>query len=94
MPTFKPYTRRQLDMMLIYLRDAIYTPVSDLEITAWRTAEPVPFQERFSGEELHLKPGDKWGKLFDCAWFRFAGAVPSQAASKQVVLLLAVNGEM
>ena len=94
MPTFKPYTQHQLERMLFFLRDAVYTPLADLEITAWRTREPVPFRERFKGEELHLKPGDKWGDLFDCAWFRFRGAVPEAAASKNIVLLLDVSGEM
>jgi hypothetical protein len=37
----------------------IYTPLVPLEITAWRTAEPVSFSERFSGEELHLSIGDR-----------------------------------
>ena len=73
MPHFSAYTHRYTEDMLSAVRDAIYTVAAELEITAWRTAEPVPFEQRSSGEELHLHIGDKWGKLFDCAWFRFRG---------------------
>lgn len=70
-----------------------YTPVADLRITAWMTAEPVPYANRETGTEAELKAGDAWGGLFDCAWMRFRGQVPSEAAGKQVVLLIDVNGE-
>jgi alpha-mannosidase len=94
MPDFKPYTRRELDYGLSMIGKAIYTTVAPLQITAWRTAEPVPYAQRRSGAELHLKIGDKWGDLFDCAWFNFTGQVPPAAAGQTVVLLLDVNGEM
>jgi alpha-mannosidase len=94
MPTFTPFTRRQLDRALDMIADAIYVPVAPLEITAWRTREPVPYSQRQSGEEIHPALGESWGKLFDCAWFRFTGIVPEAAAGQIVVLLLDVNGEM
>lgn len=94
MPDFTPYTVRQLDLCLKAIEERIYTVVGGLEIIAWRTAEPVPFEQRCSGQELHLKVGDKWGDLFDCAWFRFRGVTPAAAAGQPVVLLLDVNGEM
>lgn len=76
------------------LREAIYRPVSSLQVEAWVTEEPVPFAERMQGERLALAPGDRWGKLWDCAWFRFAGVVPASAAGHKVVLLIDVNGEL
>lgn len=94
MPDFIPYTKRNLDDFLPILGKAVYTIVSELDIAAWRTTEPVPYDQRQSGEALALKPGDPWGKLFDCAWFHFTGQVPESAAGKSVVLLLDVNGEM
>ena len=54
----------------------------------------MPFERRCSGQELRLRVGDKWGDLFDCAWFRFRGRVPDEAAGQPAVLLLDVNGEM
>ena len=87
----KRHTLREVERRL---RDAMYSPVGELTVEAWVTQEPVPFEERQSGKHLELKPGDKWGGLFDCAWFRFTGAVPPETAGREVVLLLDVNGEM
>jgi alpha-mannosidase len=72
---------------------AVYATVAPLAVTAWTTREPVAYPRRRSGRKLTLQPGDKWGNLFDCAWFHFAGRVPAAAAGKQVVLLIDVNGE-
>lgn len=94
MPNFLHYTKRNLDEVLPILGGYIYTVLSELNIQAWRTPEPVPFAQRQTGEALELKPGDVWGSLFDCAWFHFTGQIPEAAAGKPVVLLLDVNGEM
>ena len=94
MPRFTPYTEPQLTQALSRIAEAVYSPVAPLDIVAWRTPEPVPFEQRQSGEELSLKVGDTWGQLFDCAWFRFSGSVPPAATGLHVVLLLDVNGEM
>jgi alpha-mannosidase len=93
-PNFAPYTVRQLDFVLKQIGEAIYTVVGELDIQAWCTREPVLFTERRSGEERALSVGDKWGDLFDCAWFHFTGTVPETAAGKKVVLLIDVNGEL
>jgi alpha-mannosidase len=94
MPIYAPFTKRQLRETLNYIGAAVYVTVSKLDIHAWWSAEPVPFPERMGGEPLHLDVGDKWGDLFDCAWFHFTGTVPETAAGKHVVLMLDVNGEM
>lgn len=94
MPDFTPYTRVDMDYTLRSIGQAVYTKVGELSITAWRTPEPVPYNQRTSGEELHLKIGDSWGGLFDCAWFHFTGQVPEAVKGLPVVLLLDVNGEM
>ena len=41
MPTFIPYTRHQLSAVLAQIKDIIYTVLAPLEISAWRTGEPV-----------------------------------------------------
>jgi alpha-mannosidase len=94
MSDFLPYTVKDLERSLSTIEKQIYSRVGDLDITAWRTSEPVPFDQRCSGQELHLRVGDKWGDLFDCAWFQFRGEIPAAAAGQPVVLLLDVNGEM
>ncbi len=88
------WTRRGLEKAQKAIFDSVYTKVSELEVTAWRTAEPVPFEQRSKGKALKLKTGDVWGKLFDCAWFNFKGQVPKELAGHKVVLLLDVNGEL
>lgn len=77
-----------------HLLERVYTEVGRLDITAWCTPEPVPWADRRSGEERQLNPGDRWGTLFDCAWFRFTGSVPAAAAGRRLVALIDVNGEL
>ncbi|OWR29822.1 alpha-mannosidase [Saccharibacillus sp. O23] len=76
------------------LRGAIYEPVGTLRTTAWVTKEPVPYEERTSGIRKEIGPGDVWGELWDCAWFRFAGTVPESVAGSRAVLLIDINGEL
>ena len=90
---YNKHTKTQLSQLLPRIGNAIYEPIADLKITAWRTKEPVPFDQRQSGEKLNLKVGDKWGDLFDCAWFHFTGQAPKSAAGKKVVLMIDLSGE-
>ncbi|MGG6310260.1 alpha-mannosidase [Paenibacillus macerans] len=76
------------------LQNYIYEPVSSLTVTAWVTKEPVTYANRESGSRVELKPRDKWGELWDCAWFHFQGEVPALAAGRKVVLLIDINGEL
>lgn len=76
------------------LQSCIYEPVSSLGVTAWVTKEPVKYEDRITGTSIKLKPGDKWGNLWDCAWFHFQGEVPASAAGAKVVLLIDINGEL
>jgi alpha-mannosidase len=94
MPTFTPYTKHQLDYALNLIGEHIYTIIAPLDIQCWPSREPTPFILRADGSSKTLKVGEKWGNLFDCAWFRFTGTVPATAKGKRVVLLLDVNGEM
>ncbi len=87
------HTKTQLEIVLQKIERAIYQPIADLKITAWRTKEPVPFEQRTSGQKLILGIGDRWGELFDCAWFCFEGKIPESAAGQKVVLLIDLNGE-
>ncbi len=75
------------------IKSNIYNPVGELEVTAYNTPEPVPFEQRTSGDRLSLKPGQRWGQLFDCAWFNFKGKIPAEAVGKNVVLLIDLSGE-
>lgn len=79
---------------LARLQEYIYRPIAGLEVEAWVTKEPVPYAERRSGRHARLQPGDKWGELWDCAWFHFQGTVPDTAAGQKIVLLIDINGEL
>ncbi len=92
-----PYEKiknEKLHQMKAFIEGKIYNKIASLEVEAWVTKEPARFSERNKGTYLQLSAGDKWGELWDCAWFRFAGRVPNQAKGEKIVLLIDVNGEL
>ena len=93
MPYFKLHKKMELDALVERIKEAVYTPIAKLSVTAYVTREPVPYAQRQNGNPLALTPGEKWGNLFDCAWFHFTGMVPADAKGQSVVLLIDVNGE-
>ncbi|MBB3072106.1 alpha-mannosidase [Paenibacillus baekrokdamisoli] len=84
----------QLRSMLDRIKEHIYVPLSELKVEAWVTPEPIRYEERQSGSKVSLTAGDRWGQLWDCAWFHFTGVVPAQEKEVKVVLLIDVNGEL
>lgn len=94
MPNFRNHTKDELNGVLEKIREARYEIIGELSITAWVTEEPVSFNNRKTGEKKELRTGDKWGNLFDCAWFHFTADVPRKAKDKKIVLLIDVNGEL
>ncbi|HEY3283570.1 MAG TPA: glycoside hydrolase family 38 C-terminal domain-containing protein [Armatimonadota bacterium] len=93
MPYYLPQKQHELSELARRIENAVYTPIGELEMAAWRTPEPVPFDQRETGERITPKPDEKWGSLWDCAWFHFTGEVPDSADGKPVVLLIDLNGE-
>lgn len=91
---YEPIRPERLKQMLNKLREAIYEPIAELEVTAWVTSEPVSYEERMSGTKVTLTQGEKWGDLWDCAWFRFAGRLREGERHQNAVLLLDVSGEL
>ncbi len=92
-----PYETIRIDKLMhmkAVIAERIYQKIQPLEVEAWMTKEPVSFDERMSGEHIHLSAGDRWGNLWDCAWFHFTGDVPASAKGKKLVLLIDVNGEL
>ena len=76
------------------VQDRVYTTVAPLELEAWVTPEPVPFGERTAGTPVRPQVGQSWGKLWDCAWFRFRGTVPDRAGGLPTVLRIDLSGEL
>ncbi|HHY81372.1 MAG TPA: alpha-mannosidase [Clostridiales bacterium] len=75
------------------IESRIYEVIGELNAVAWITPEPVPYKDRTSGTRKEIKIGEKWGDIWDCAWFHFTGIVPPMAFGKKVVLLIDLNGE-
>ncbi|TAH73697.1 MAG: alpha-mannosidase [Anaerolineaceae bacterium] len=75
------------------LEQGVYHTVAELSMEAYRTKEPVSFNEKKSGQYFIPKVGETWGELFDCAWFHFTGRVPGAAEGEKTVLLIDFSGE-
>ncbi len=78
---------------VVNLKNRVYTKICDLQMTAYTTKEPVPYQQRKSGNKISVLPGESWGQLFDCAWFHATASLPEMATGKKVVLVIDLNGE-
>lgn len=75
------------------LFDEVYTVVGTFSAEAWCTAEPVPFGEKTSGHFLGaVRPGERWGKGWDCAWMKLTADLPEHPDG-DLVMLLDVGGE-
>jgi alpha-mannosidase len=93
MPYYKKHTISYLGTIIDKVKSLIYKPVAELSAEAWITPEPVSFSNRMTGEKAGISTGEKWGNLWDCAWFNFTGEVPQSAAGNKVVLLIDLSGE-
>lgn len=85
--------KQNLDVVKKRIESSIFTPLAELEATAWITKEPVSFKERFLGEKKIIKVGHSWGTIWECAWFNFKGVVPKEGNGKNIVLLIDISGE-
>ena len=65
-----------MDERLNRLFKEIYTPIAAFEVTAYITDEPLPYSQRMNGEKRALSEGERWGKLWDCAWMNMKATVP------------------
>ena len=93
MPYFENKMMQYIEDTIVIMRKKIYVPVSILESEAWVTHEPAQYNLRTQGSYKKLEVGDKWGDLWDCAWFHFQGLIPASEAGNHVVALLDVSGE-
>lgn len=73
------------------LENKMYESISPLNCEVWKTAEPVPFEDRNKGEYLRPAAGDVWSDtVFDCGWFHITGEVPDK---ENAVCLVDISGE-
>lgn len=71
---YEPIRLGHLNQMLSKLREAIYEPIAQLNVKAWVTPEPVPFEERMSGQQITLSQGEHWGSYGIVPGFVLQGA--------------------
>ncbi len=93
MPYYRKNTLDRIEKMFRRLQLSYYRKISDLDVTAYVTEEPVPYAERYSGKEKRLGIGDVWGDLFDCAWFHFTGKLPEGYSQDECSLRIDISGE-
>jgi len=76
---------------LMRIRKRIYTRVSTLTAEILRSPEPIAFEDIDRSAFVPLRDGTAWGKVFDCAWLRITGTVPTGVTAPLV--LLGIRGE-
>lgn len=81
------------EKLLNALKSEIYTKISDLHAEYAVTREPVTYENGKSLVYKKIRPGEKWGELWDCAWFRFRGMLPDGTNPENAVLIIDVAGE-
>lgn len=74
------------------LKKAAVTTLWPLSAECCPSNEPIPFEKVPELTFLPAKKGDPWGGMFECAWFRFTGKVPS-GGREDLALVLDVGGE-
>ena len=94
MPNPRDYTSHDHLAFVQRLLSERFVILGDLAIEAWTSPEPLPFAARTTGQPLALRVGERWGALFECAWFRFTGSLAADVDARQAVLLIDVNGEL
>lgn len=94
----KPFYQKEisiskLENSLTKIKDRVYSISGGLNAQYAFSKEPVDFSDRQKLEYKEIRCGEKWGDLFDCAWFNIKGVVPSECAGKHTVLMVDLNGE-
>lgn len=89
----KLFFRLGLMKDLYQIKSKVYTRIGKLDASFTLDKEPIPFEERLTRTMKPIRKNQKWGNVFDCAWFNFKGVVPQMAKGKKVVLLVHVDGE-
>ncbi len=87
------YTLENLKNCISRVKNSVYRKVCDLDIEIYKSKEPLAFRNRMHGEYQKVKCADKWGDLFDCAWFHFTASLGGGVKGKKVVYVIDINGE-
>lgn len=83
----------KLEKALNRIKDMIYAKTNDLNVEYGFSKEPVDFANRMNLQYKTLEKGEKWGDLWDCAWFHITGKTSDLCKGQKTVLLIDINGE-
>ena len=93
LPVEQPRAYRRLRS----IRNRIFRDVGDLHVEILTSAEPTPFGQWDAGDFRPIRPGTRWGRVFDCAWLRITGDVPAGltigTGPGEASLMLGIRGE-
>ncbi len=67
----------------------VYTILDTMKIGYVKDKDPIAFDRNLPFQDIGI--GEQWGELFDCAWFKLEGIIPSDDVD--LVLLIDVGGE-
>lgn len=86
-------TVEKLEIALNKIKERVYSKTNDLDVCFGLSKEPVEFSDRLKLEYKVLKNGEKWGSLWDCAWFHITGQTSELCKGQKTVLIIDINGE-
>ena len=69
-----PFFAAHLELVKKYVYEKV--AVFDCEIAV--TDEPVPYEDRQALVYRKIRRGEKWGKLFSCAWYKLTATLPRE----------------
>lgn len=75
------------------LENKIDTKIIDVKVEGFVTKEPVLFKDRYNFKLKPFNIGQKWGDLFECAWFYLTGKIKEFDTNKRYQLKLDLSGE-
>jgi alpha-mannosidase len=72
-------------------RIRVYSIKGVFNASVIQSPEPVPFSSLDHSSFRQVNPGERWGRIFSCAWIRLDGALPAEI--KDPVVLVKTNAE-
>ncbi|MCG2760617.1 MAG: alpha-mannosidase, partial [Candidatus Delongbacteria bacterium] len=89
----KIYTERIKQFLDRLSKIKYSSPVALIAEYIYDKIEPIPYKTAVKAKYKPIKIGDKWGKLWGCAWFKFTGIIPDEFEGQEVGVLIDIDGE-
>ncbi|MFQ6133958.1 MAG: alpha-mannosidase, partial [Armatimonadota bacterium] len=86
-------TERRVERFLRDPRRLWYQGSAPLAAEFIHSEEPIPFAELGGRQWRPIELGERWGGVWESAWFRFSGSVPEEWEGSEVVFLVDTQSE-